>query len=103
MQLSKKTQRQASIAAISGLVIIGAASLFFKTYPHLNPFSCKAVTNDEKKKDEKKNDEKKSDGKNDEENAEKSDVETEAIEEVVESPTSAESEEFSAVNADDAN
>ncbi|ODQ47881.1 hypothetical protein PICMEDRAFT_71898 [Pichia membranifaciens NRRL Y-2026] len=40
MQLSKKTQRQASIAAVSGLVIIGAASLFFKTYPHLNPFSC---------------------------------------------------------------
>lgn len=42
MQLSKKTQRQASIAAISGLVIIGAASLFFKTYPHLNPFSCQS-------------------------------------------------------------
>ena len=99
MQLSKKTQRQASIAAISGLVIIGAASLFFKTYPHLNPFSCKALTNDEKNKDGKKNDEK-NDNK---ENAEKSDVETEAIEEVVESPTSAESEEFSAVNADDAN
>ena len=42
MQLSKKTQRQASIAAVSGLVIIGAASLFFKTYPHLNPFSCQS-------------------------------------------------------------
>lgn len=48
MQITKKTQRQASIAAISGLVIIGAASLLFKTYPHLNPF-CRKDTKEIKK------------------------------------------------------
>lgn len=47
MQISKKTQRQASIAAISGLVVIGAASLFFKTFPHLNPFSCQSKKPDD--------------------------------------------------------
>jgi hypothetical protein len=39
MALSRKTQRQASIAAVSGLLVVGAAALFFKTFPHLNPFS----------------------------------------------------------------
>lgn len=52
MQITKKTQRQASIAAVSGLVIIGAVSLLFKTYPHLNPFSC----NSKKEEIEKKED-----------------------------------------------
>lgn len=36
--ISKKTQRQASIAALAGIAIVGAASLIFSTYPHLNPF-----------------------------------------------------------------
>lgn len=85
MQLSKKTQRQASIAAISGLVIIGAASLFFKTYPHLNPFSRKVTKKDEEKSDEK------------------SETESEAVEEALEIPISAETEEFSPVDAADAN
>lgn len=52
MQLTKKTQRQASIAAVSGLVIIGAVSLLFKTYPHLNPFSCNSKKEDIEKKEE---------------------------------------------------
>lgn len=50
MQLSRKTQRQASIAAVSGLVIIGAASLFFKTFPHLNPFTCQSKKTDDESK-----------------------------------------------------
>jgi hypothetical protein len=85
MQFSKKQQRQASIAAISGLVIIGAASLFFKTYPHLNPFSC--TKGQEKKEDS-------------------TSKEGESISEAsktAETAETEETEEFSPVNADDAN
>lgn len=46
MQITKRTQRKASIAAISGIVVIGAASLFFKTFPHLNPFSSDSSVTD---------------------------------------------------------
>lgn len=45
--VSKKTQRQASIAVVAGIAIVGAASLLFKTYPHLNPF-CKSASEEEK-------------------------------------------------------
>lgn len=34
-----KGRRNSSLAAVSTVVIIGAVSLFFKTYPHLNPLN----------------------------------------------------------------
>ncbi|KAG0683411.1 hypothetical protein C6P42_001118 [Pichia californica] len=38
------------IEEFSGLVIIGAASLFFKTFPHLNPFTCQSKKTDDESK-----------------------------------------------------
>lgn len=56
ISVSRKTQRQASIAAVSGIVVIGAATLLFKTYPHLNPFNylCGSKTDNEEEETEKK-------------------------------------------------
>lgn len=40
-QVTKKTQRQASVAVLATIAVVGAVSLLFKTYPHLNPFTKK--------------------------------------------------------------
>ncbi|GMM29496.1 hypothetical protein DAMA08_022410 [Martiniozyma asiatica (nom. inval.)] len=52
-QLNAKQRRTASIAAIGGAVLIGAVAVVLKTYPHLNPFSCKKDQQGDEEKESK--------------------------------------------------